>query len=72
MVEATLIVFTGFPKILSTSADALNPCVSSLSKTTLSPILYSNPPETISIFSIEPGAANLVSSVWFKLFGNSR
>ena len=70
-VDATLIVFTDFPEILSTSADALYPDVPSLSKMRLSPILYWDPPKTMSIFSTNPGEANLVSIVWSRLFGNS-
>ena len=62
----------GFPEIISTSADALNPCVPSLSKITLSPILYPDPPEIIFIFSIEPGEANLILTDWFNEFGYSR
>ena len=68
-VVATLIEFTDFPEILSTSAEALYPSVPSLSNINLSPILYSEPPEIMFIVSIEPGEAYLMFAVWFKRFG---
>ena len=64
--------FTDRPKILSTSAEALEPSVPSLSNTNLSPILYPEPPEDIFIFSTDPGVAYLISTVWFKRFGISK